>query len=74
MVFVDVDTDKKTGDLIAKKVVSGVDMPPIAKGAVTAILDSGVWIEGNTCPPHRGQKFFPSSKSPLHIEKRYAHL
>ncbi len=28
MVFVDVDTDKKTGDLIAKKVVSGADLPP----------------------------------------------
>ena len=28
-IFIDVDTDKKTGDLIAKKVVSGVDMPSI---------------------------------------------
>ena len=28
-VFIDVDTDKKTGDLIAKKVVSGVDLPTI---------------------------------------------
>jgi len=28
-VFIDVDTDKKTGDLIAKKVVSGVDIPSI---------------------------------------------
>jgi len=28
-VFIDVDKDKKTGDLIAKKVVSGVDMPSI---------------------------------------------
>ena len=28
-IFVDVDTDKKTGDLIAKKVVSGVDIPTI---------------------------------------------
>ena len=27
MVFVDVDTDKKTGDLTAKKVVSGADLP-----------------------------------------------
>jgi hypothetical protein len=28
-IFVDVDTDKKTGDLMAKKVVSGVDLPSI---------------------------------------------
>jgi hypothetical protein len=28
-IFIDVDTDKKTGDLIAKKVVSGVDIPSI---------------------------------------------
>jgi hypothetical protein len=28
-IYIDVDTDKKTGDLIAKKVVSGVDMPSI---------------------------------------------
>jgi len=28
-VFIDVETDKKTGDLFAKKVVSGVDMPTI---------------------------------------------
>ena len=28
-VFIDVDTDKKTGDLIAKKVVSGVDIPTL---------------------------------------------
>jgi len=28
-VYIDVETDKKTGDLIAKKVVSGVDMPSI---------------------------------------------
>ena len=28
-VYIDVDTDKKTGDLIAKKVVSGVDMPSL---------------------------------------------
>jgi hypothetical protein len=28
-VYVDVDTDKKTGELIAKKVVSGVDIPSI---------------------------------------------
>ena len=28
-VYVDVDTDKKSGDLIAKKVVSGVDIPSI---------------------------------------------
>jgi hypothetical protein len=28
-VYIDVDTDKKTGDLIAKKVVSGVDIPSI---------------------------------------------
>jgi ferredoxin-fold anticodon binding domain-containing protein len=26
-IFVDVDTDKKTGDLIAKKVVSGLGIP-----------------------------------------------
>jgi hypothetical protein len=26
-IFVDVDTDKKTGVLTAKKVVSGVDIP-----------------------------------------------
>ena len=28
-VYIDVDTDKKTGELTAKKVVSGVDMPSI---------------------------------------------
>jgi len=28
-IFIDVDKDKRTGDLIAKKVVSGVDMPSI---------------------------------------------
>jgi len=28
-IYVDVDKDKKTGDLIAKKVVSGVDIPSI---------------------------------------------
>jgi len=28
-IFVDVDTNKKTGDLIARKVVSGVDIPSI---------------------------------------------
>jgi hypothetical protein len=28
-IYIDVDRDKKTGDLIAKKVVSGVDMPSI---------------------------------------------
>jgi hypothetical protein len=28
-VYIDVDTDKKTGDLIAKKIVSGVDIPSI---------------------------------------------
>ena len=28
-VYIDVDTDKKTGDLIAKKVVAGVDLPSI---------------------------------------------
>ena len=28
-IYIDVDTDKKTGDLIAKKVVSGVDIPSI---------------------------------------------
>jgi hypothetical protein len=28
-VYVDVDTDKKSGDLIAKKVISGVDIPSI---------------------------------------------
>lgn len=28
-VFVDVDTDKKTGDQLAKKVVCGVDLPKI---------------------------------------------
>ena len=28
-IYVDVNTDKKTGDLIAKKVVSGVDIPSI---------------------------------------------
>ncbi len=28
-VYVDVDTDKKTGDQIAKKVVAGVDMPKL---------------------------------------------
>jgi len=28
-IFVDVDTDKRTGNLIAKKVVSGVDIPSI---------------------------------------------
>ena len=28
-IYIDVDTDKKTGDLMAKKVVSGVDLPSI---------------------------------------------
>lgn len=28
-VYIDTDTDKKTGDLIAKKVVSGIDIPTI---------------------------------------------
>ena len=28
-VFIDVDTDKRTGEMTAKKVVSGVDMPSI---------------------------------------------
>ena len=28
-VYIDVETDKKTGDLIAKKVVSGVDIPSV---------------------------------------------
>jgi hypothetical protein len=28
-IYIDVDTNKKTGDLIAKKVVSGVDVPSI---------------------------------------------
>ena len=28
-VYIDVDTDKKTGDQLAKKVVSGVDMPKL---------------------------------------------
>ena len=28
-VYIDVDTDKKTGDQIAKKVVAGVDMPKL---------------------------------------------
>ncbi len=28
-VYIDIDTNKKTGDLIAKKVVSGVDVPTI---------------------------------------------
>ena len=28
-VFIDVDTDKKTGEMTAKKVVSGLDMPSI---------------------------------------------
>ncbi len=28
-IYVDVDKDKKTGDLIAKKVISGVDIPSI---------------------------------------------
>ena len=28
-IYIDVDTDRRTGDLIAKKVVSGVDMPSI---------------------------------------------
>ena len=31
-VYVDVDTDKKTGELIAKKVVSGVEMPSTPSG------------------------------------------
>jgi hypothetical protein len=31
-IFIDVDTDKKTGDLIAKKVVSGVDLPSLPSG------------------------------------------
>jgi hypothetical protein len=31
-IYIDVDTDKKTGDLIAKKVVSGVDIPSIPSG------------------------------------------
>ena len=31
-IFVDVDTDKKTGVLTAKKVVSGVDIPSIPSG------------------------------------------
>ena len=28
-IYIDVDTNKKTGDLIAKKVVSGVDIPTL---------------------------------------------
>jgi hypothetical protein len=28
-IYIDVDTDKKTGEPIAKKVISGVDMPSI---------------------------------------------
>jgi hypothetical protein len=28
-IYVDVDTDKRTGDMIAKKVVSGVDIPTL---------------------------------------------
>ena len=28
-IYIDVDTDKKTGDLIAKKVISGVDIPSL---------------------------------------------
>jgi hypothetical protein len=28
-IYIDVDTDKKTGDQLAKKVVSGVDMPKL---------------------------------------------
>jgi hypothetical protein len=28
-IYVDVDTDKKTGDMTAKKVISGVDIPSI---------------------------------------------
>jgi len=31
-VYIDVDTDKKTGELTAKKVVSGVDMPSLPSG------------------------------------------
>jgi len=31
-VYIDVDTDKKTGELIAKKVVSGVEMPSTPSG------------------------------------------
>jgi hypothetical protein len=31
-VYIDVDTDKKTGELTAKKVASGVEMPPTPSG------------------------------------------
>jgi len=31
-IYIDVDKDKRTGDLIAKKVVSGVDIPSIPLG------------------------------------------
>jgi hypothetical protein len=31
-IYIDVDTNKKTGDLVAKKVVSGVDIPSIPSG------------------------------------------
>jgi hypothetical protein len=31
-VYVDVETDKKTGELTAKKVISGVEMPSTPSG------------------------------------------